>query len=51
MTIQELYEYAKENGLLDYEIEINYRDDGGYYYGTDCELCLEINEDKKVLVL
>ena len=50
MKIQELYEYAKENGLLDYEIEIAYRDEWGCYC-TDCELRLERIEEKKVLVL
>lgn len=35
MTIKELYEYAKEINREDYEIEIQYRDDGGYYSGTD----------------
>ena len=33
MTIQELYDWAVENGCEDYEIQIQYADDGGYYYG------------------
>lgn len=35
MTVRELYEWAKENDALDLDIEIQYRDDGGYYYGWD----------------
>ena len=29
MTVQEFYEYAKQHGVLDYEIRVQYRDDGG----------------------
>lgn len=29
MTVQELYEYAKQCGVSDYEIRVQYRDDGG----------------------
>ena len=35
MTIRELYKWAEENGALDLDIEIPYRDSGGYYYGCD----------------
>ena len=35
MTIRELYQWAEENGALDLDIEIQHRDDGGYYYGFD----------------
>ena len=34
MTVQELYDFAKERNILDYEIEAQYADDGGYYYGS-----------------
>ena len=34
MNITELYEWATKNGVEDYEIEIQYRDGGGYYHGT-----------------
>lgn len=34
-TIRELYQWAEENGALDLDIEIQHRDDGGYYYGFD----------------
>lgn len=34
MTIRDLYEWAVENGVEDYDIQIQYRDGGGFYYGT-----------------
>lgn len=45
MTIRDLYNWAVENGVEDFEIQIQYRDGGGYYSGTDsCEQCdIEIN--------
>ena len=51
MTVQELYEYAKQRGLLDYEIRVQYRDDGGWYYGTDEVESVIVEDDRKVLVL
>lgn len=35
MTINELYEWAKENNVENYNVRIQYRDEGGCYYGTD----------------
>ena len=41
MTVKELYDWAVKNDALDLEIEIPYRDSGGYYYGaSDCEPCI-----------
>lgn len=38
MTIRDLYNWAVTNGVEDFEIQIQYRDGGGYYNGTDsCE--------------
>lgn len=34
MTIKYLYEWAIENGVEEYDIEIQYCDGGGFYYGT-----------------
>ena len=34
MTIKELYEWAVNHDAENYNIEIRYRDGGGYYYGT-----------------
>lgn len=34
MTIKDLYEWAVKNGVEDFDIEIQYRDGGGYYYGS-----------------
>lgn len=35
MTIRDLYKWAKENKVLDLDVVIQYRDDGGYYYGNE----------------
>lgn len=34
MTIQELYKWAVNNNAENLDIEIQYRDSGGYYEGT-----------------
>lgn len=51
MTVQELYEYAKHRDILDHEIRIQYRDDGGEYQGTDTYLYLFVEKKAKALVL
>jgi len=38
MTIQDLYEWAVKHNATNLDIEIQYRDDGGYYSGTT-DLC------------
>ncbi len=41
MTVRELYAWAEEHEALDYDIEISYRDGGGYYLGCDdAEPCI-----------
>lgn len=35
MTIKKLYEWAIDNKVENYDVEIQYRDGGGDYYGTD----------------
>ena len=34
MTPKDLYEWAVKHDVQDCDIEIQYRDDGGYYEGT-----------------
>ena len=51
MTVQELYKYAKHREILDYEIRVQYRDDGGEYQGTGTFLYLFVEEKEKALVL
>lgn len=48
MTIQELYEWAIKNNAKDLDIEIQYRDGGGYHEGTTdlSEYDLEIQHKK-----
>ena len=47
MTVQELYEYAKQCGVSDYEIRVQYRDDGGEHQGTDAFLYLLAEKGRK----
>ena len=35
MTVRELYEWAEEHGALDFDIEIQHRDSGGFYMEYD----------------
>ena len=51
MTIEELYAWAKEHEVLNYKVEVKYRDAGGEYYGTDEELYLDIDKDCKIIIL
>ena len=53
MNITELYEWATKNGVEDYEIEIQSRDGGGYYHGTDTlhEEDIEIDRTNFALIL
>lgn len=48
MTIEELIGKLKEYPK-DMEVVIQYRDDGGCYYGCDDELCFGIEEGKLIL--
>lgn len=51
ITIEDLYNWAKDNNCLDYKIRIRYRDDGGTYYGSDKEVYLDVNEEDKTIIL
>ena len=51
MTIQELYDWAKEHEVLDYKVEVKYRDAGGEYYGKDEELYLDFDKECKTVIL
>ena len=51
MTIQELYDWAKEKDMLDYELRVQYRDDGGDYSGEDAELRLYDLPEYKIVIL
>ena len=53
MTIKELYEMAQTSHIEDYDIEIQYRDGGGSYDGTE-ELRKEditVNDIQRVVTL
>ena len=49
MTIAELYQWALENGVENFEIYIGYRDGGGSYCGSDplqfCDIIPDYNND------
>lgn len=51
ITIEDLYNWAKDHNYLDYKIKIQYRDDGGTYYGNDEEVLLVINKENKTIIL
>ena len=49
MTIKDLYKYAVKKGLEDCEVEIQYADGGGFYYGTRDLEESEISVEEKVM--
>lgn len=53
MTIKELYEWAVDNHAEDLDLEVQYRDGGGIYYGTDSELTpiIACNENDLLVVI
>ena len=53
MTIKELYKWATNNNCENYDVEIQYRDDGGFYLGTTIldEADIEIIEDAERVIL
>lgn len=51
ITIQDLYNWAKDHNYLDYKIRIQYRDDGGTYFGYDKEVLLIVCEKDKTVKL
>ncbi len=53
MTIKELYEMAQASHIEDYEIEIQYRDSGGCYEGTDdlMKQDIVVNDVQRVVIL
>lgn len=51
MTIEDLYQWAKENGREKANIRIQYRDDGGYYYGYNDMIALEYDESENCITL
>ena len=50
-TVEEFYRYMKENGKADYQIKVQYRDDGGDYTGEDDEIRLYIDDNTKTVTL
>lgn len=51
ITIQDLYDWANDHNYLNYKLRIQYRDDGGTYFGCDKEVLLNINEKDKTIKL
>lgn len=51
ITIQDLYDWAKDHNYLDYKLRIQYRDEGGDYFGNDKELYLIVNEKDRTIKL
>ena len=51
MTITEIYEWAVENGVADYDIAVQYRDGDGFYSGEDTMIEPDIDSAKKEIIL
>lgn len=55
MTIKELFMYAQEKGIEDCEVEIQYADSGGFYYGTrdlnEADIEIEDKSYGKIVIL
>ena len=54
MTVKELYDWACENNLEDFDIEIQYRSGAGYHYGRDSlnhEWEIEVDHEEKIVIL
>ena len=53
LTIEELYKWAVKNQIQNYNIEVQYRDDGGDYYGTEAISIdyIRIRSDEKKVIL
>lgn len=51
VTIKQLYDWARENNVEDYTMKVQFRDDGGDYYGEDEEIRCWIWNDEKEVVL
>ena len=50
MTVKELIEELSKLNE-DYDVKVQYRDDGGKYFGTDDEVWLEVYDETKVVIL
>lgn len=53
MTLKELWQWAIDNSVEDYEISIQYCDGGGYYSGNRDlkEYEIEVNHNKQEVLL
>ena len=51
MTVQELYNFAKERNVLDYEIEILCPEDRDWYSRAIDEDNIEIEDDLKTITI
>jgi len=54
MTVKELYDWACENNLEDYDIEIQHRSGAGYHLGRDSltsELNIEVDHEEQIVIL
>ena len=47
MTIKDLYEEAVKNGKEDYDIQVQYQDGGGCYFGSTYALDVEWDDKMK----
>ena len=51
MTVKEFYEHMRKAGKENYQICVQYRDDGGDYSGEDTEIRMYIDDKAKTVTL
>ena len=49
MTGKDLIKWIEEHNAQDLVFEVQYRDEGGDYYGTDKKIYLEVEDNKVIL--
>ncbi len=50
-TVKEFYEHMRKAGKENYQICVQYRDDGGDYSGEDTEIRMYIDDKAKTVTL
>ena len=50
-TVEEFYRYMKNNGKENYQMLVQFRDDGGDYYGADEDIRFDIDDNTKTVTV
>ena len=51
LTVKEFYQYMVSLGAENFQMQVQYRDDGGDYYGEDKDIRCQIDEGNKTVTL